>query len=126
MPSFLATVEDAKRQSRPYPFYVEDPMLCASITYARERADRLGAMRGVLAISIPPKEPDARERERKRLDRALNSLLASADQHQLRQIFGQPILDTVRRERNVEKRIRMQGLLYQSLLWLEHYPILLG
>jgi len=68
-------------------------------------------------------DPTRRERALKKLDRSLRELLGDTDTSLLSYLFGAERLSALERERNLAKRIRLRGMLYQTLLWAEHYPI---
>ena len=123
MPGLINTVRQSKLSVGSRATAVCDVSLYLGIDYAAERADRLGALCGVSLVPIAPQEFSTKERQLKQLDRSLQELLSCSDLALLRHLFGTERLQSIRQERNLTKRIRMRGMLYQLLLWAEHYPI---
>lgn len=124
MPGLLAELRACRaRQKRTLLF--EDSTLCQSISYARERADRLGMFYGVCAEGVAPAEHESPEKRFRGLEQRLWELTESCDRKELRRLYGDGILAVVKREKSTVKRIRMLGILCQTLMWLERYPLLL-
>lgn len=122
MPAVFHALEHASLKGKHHPI-IEDPMLFQSISYAHERADRLGACKGFDFLTTVPSEKAARTRELKRMSRLLEELLEECDPSALNYLVGKHWKDLPYEEKNLEKRIRIQGMLYQSALWQKHYPI---
>ncbi len=123
MSGFLRTLEQIPNEKKEHPLWIEDTTLFMSIDYARERADRLGSLRNTLVHSATPTERFLRPRELKTMDQRLEELLRDMDSPVLCRLFGKDWRDLPEQEKNVEKRIRMRGLLYQACLWFQGYPI---
>lgn len=123
MPAFLRTLSlrSAEQTTRTMP--IEDAALWISLPYARERADRLSRGFGTHAVSIPPHDWSIPPKALRRFTQLLSELLDELDPTRIRYLFGDDFRTQIEREKNLGKRIRMQGLLYQALLWEEHYPI---
>ncbi len=102
-----------------------DEMRYADIAYAMERADRLGQSRGKVLRSASVETEGARERELKRMDRLTARLLEGVDPAILDHLYSPDWRIWLEREKNTAKRIRMQGILYQSILWNERYSLIL-
>ena len=125
MPALLCALDDYRTRGMPRELVFEDPSLCMNLRYASERADRIGAMRGVSLTPCAPWRFFAKERELRRLERVLRSLLGSVDSSPLRDLLGERWSEEMVREKNTTKRIRMEGMAYQTLLWEKNFPLLL-
>ena len=122
MPALLRLM-DTRRERR---LWIGDEMLYAHIGYARERADRLGQRRGRVIRSVLPGSVALRERELKKMDRQMRELLDGMDLAIPDHLFGTDWREALEREKNTAKRIRMRGMLYQSILWNQHYSLVLA
>lgn len=128
MTSYLATLTRLCRSGERNAV-IEDPALPTNLSYALERADRLGTMRGiVLGVTEPSGERDIKRRvfvaEEKRLAREAEALLSERSAC-LPKFFGGEILERVRAERDAKTRVRRLGIIIQSELWLRRYPLIL-
>ncbi len=122
MPALLRLMDQRKDKI----LTVGDETRHGDIGYAWERADRLGQSRGKVLRSVPTETVGVRERELKRMDRLMSHLLEETDQAILDYLYGTDWRAFLERERNTAKRIRMQGILYQSVLWNRHYSLILA
>lgn len=122
MPAVFHILERLSSERNEHPV-IEDPLLCQNISYAHERADRLGACKGFDFLTTVPSEKAARTRDLKRMSRLLDELLEECDPFSLNYLVGKRWKELPYEEKNLEKRIRIQGMLYQSALWQKHYPI---
>lgn len=122
IPAVFHTLEQISFDKNRSPV-IEDPLLCQSIPYAYERADRLGACKGIDLLSTVPSEKTPRIRELKKMSGLLEELLDEVDHTVLCSLFGKHWNELLDEEKNLEKRIRMQGILYQAWIWQKHYPI---
>ena len=95
-----------------------------SLPYAREREDRLGALYGITLKGHTPIRLTVKEREWKKMDRILGKLLGGETEHRLNRILGEGWLAMVEQEKNLPKRIRMEGMLYQTVLWEKEYRVI--
>ncbi|MBQ9087121.1 MAG: hypothetical protein IJY47_08065 [Clostridia bacterium] len=95
-----------------------------SLPYAREREDRLGELYGVSLRGHTPARSLTREREWKRMDRVLGKLLSGSVETELNRILGVGWLSVLEQEKNLLKRIRMEGMLYQTVIWEREYRII--
>lgn len=123
MPEFLHLLESVSEPTESAVISVPDSARCLNLTYATERADRLGSIKQRWIRSVPSSRPLSREREWKRMERMLRQLLESSDVSLLSFVFGNDWQMRILQEKNTARRIRVQGLLYQTILWLTHYPI---
>lgn len=124
MPALLHALSEHRLRGMPRELRVEDPSLFMNLRYARERADRIGSMRGVALTPIAPYRFFAKERELRRFERTLRSLLGSVDTAALRDLLGENWSEILLREKNTAKRIRMEAMAYQTLLWEKNFPLL--
>ncbi len=122
MPSLLHTMDRRKEKN----LVVADEILHGDIGYARERADRLGQSRGRVLIPVCAETAVTKERELKQMDRRMRHLLEEADTAVLDHLYGADWRTASEREKNTAKRIRMLGILYQSVLWNQHYSLFLA
>ncbi|MBQ9783455.1 MAG: hypothetical protein IJW44_02940 [Clostridia bacterium] len=122
MPGFFQALDELNQQKK-RTATVEDGTLYMNLGYAYERADRLGAMKGVTVTPAVPASFSLRQRELKKMDRLLRDLVAEGDGARLSRLFGEGWQEMVSEEKNLAKRIRMQGILYQTGIWMEHYRL---
>ena len=123
MPYLLRELEIARRTGQSV-FCFADGTRWMSLPYAREREDRLGALYGVTLRGHTPMRLTAKEREWKRMDRILGKLLGGAVERELNRILGEGWLTALEQEKNLPKRIRMEGMLYQTVLWEREYRVI--
>lgn len=123
MPGVLHALESLPPTKKQEPLGLADPTHLWHAAYACERADRLGTMRQRSLVSLSARCPPRSERERKRMDRLLCELLHDTNTSLLSSLLGNDWHTIIQQEKNTERRIRMQGMLYQTILWFEHYPI---
>ncbi len=108
---------------------IEDSALSIDFGYAMQRADRLGMMNGILI------ETRAVEQEKKiknsvlyRAEKYLldgaSELICGGDSY-ISSIFGEEILESVKGEKDIRRRIRSYGMIIQSERWIRSYPIVL-
>ena len=125
IPSHLKFLKAEAKGRKKFSVVLADGTLFADIGYARERADRLGTLVGLSVQSVPPeKNVLLRERELKKMERTLTRLFSASDWTALTRLLGEDWQSYVQKEKNTARRIRMLGMLYQTLLWEKHYPIL--
>ena len=125
MPTLLHDLTLRREQGTPPSLSIEDPTLYMSVRYARMRADRIGAIKKLSLTSVVPERFFIKERDLRRLEKTMRSLLASTDTAFLRSLLGDAWDREILREKNTARRIRMEGMAYQTLLWIEHFPLLL-
>ena len=123
MPSFIRSLSLAKEKMSPERFAVSDGTLYVDLSYATERRDRLCAYYGVYVECVPPRY-EINEKEMKRLEKELLGLLSGIDMRLCYRLFGHDIDEVVAKEKSVSKRIRMEGMLYQTYLWNKHYSLI--
>ncbi len=127
MPSFFHMLEREAQKKNRRTVLFEDGTLCMNIDYALERADRLGMLKGIRAYGEAPDRVVSHEKRLKSTDRALREILDRLDTDEkllLTRLFGEQWQEDIRREKNAEKRIRMQGMLYQCVVWDKNYNLL--
>lgn len=123
MPALIRDLTEAKKKKRRTLTY-PDGTRWISLAYAGERGDRLGSLYGIAAEGRTPQKNGVREREWKRMDRILGRLLGGAVARELDRILGAGWLSLVEGERNLLKRIRIEGMLYQTVLWEREYRVI--
>lgn len=123
MPSLLHHLSQKREQGCPPRLLLEDPMLHLSLRYANTRADRIGAMKKITLIPTAAERSFVREKDLKRLEKTLRALLGSIDTTPLRALLGEAWSEEITREKNTARRIRMEGMAYQTILWFEHFPL---
>ncbi|MBQ8331346.1 MAG: hypothetical protein IJX94_02450 [Clostridia bacterium] len=124
MPAHLRLLKRKAKERKQFSVVIEDGTLCMNIDYSHQRADRLGMLTGLSVRGVAPRGVPLREKDLKKMDRVLGKLLSAIDCEPLCRLFGSDWRESIRMEKNTAKRIRMQGLLYQTLLWKQHYPVL--
>ena len=93
--------------------------------YLKERADRLGTLCSVRFESVACEKDCMKKSELDRMDKALETLLFESDTAMICRVFGDGAHERVRRERDIEARIRMTGMLIQSQSLFKLYTVLL-
>ena len=126
MPTLLHDLTLRREQGTPSSLSIEDPTLYMSVRYARMRADRIGAIKKLSLTSVVPERFFIKERDLRRLEKTMRSLLASTDTAVLRSLLGNTWGREILREKNTARRIRREAMAYQTLLWIEHFPLLLS
>lgn len=122
MPSYLGALKRA-REKKMRAIRVLDGARRENLSYAYEREDRLGGLCGVMVQGITPPEEKRSAKVWRALERELNELLSTCDVRLCRRLYGDDVLETVKREKDPARRIRMMGLLCQSESWLDRYPL---
>ncbi|MBQ2999720.1 MAG: hypothetical protein IJD64_04595 [Clostridia bacterium] len=126
MPTLLHDLSMRRERGTPSRLIIEDPTLCMSVRYAQTRADRIGTMKKLTLIPTVPERFFVKERDLRRLEKTMRSLLASTDTAVLRSLLGETWDREILREKNTVSRIRREAMAYQTLLWIEHFPLLLS
>ena len=103
---------------------VEDPTLCMNIGYATERADRLGAISGVNMSSVSPSSFAIKDKSLKKMESVLAELLQESDTDSLCRLLCSDWQELLSKEKNIVRRIRMLGMMYQTIVWEKNYPII--
>ncbi len=124
MPSVMDVLRDAKTKQK-RAVRVVDGALGYSEKYVKERADRLGGFFGVSLVCSPFDPERIKDKSYKKLDKALEEVLNTCDIKILEGIYGEGIAERVRRERSIEARIRMTGILCQTAFLAKTQPILI-
>ena len=119
MPTFLRDCERARETEG----YIADGALCLDLGYAAERRDRLSAMIGYRPRCVPPDRHRIKEKELKRMEQILRSILSGIDRAKLEYIFGAGITEEIFKIENIARRIRCLGMLIQSDMWYDGYRI---
>lgn len=123
MPAFLQTLSLQAAIPTTRQLSIEDPLLWSSIPYSVERADRLSRGFSTHARPVIPRNWSLSTKAIRRFAQILSELYGELDAHRTRYLFGDGFSEQIECQRNLGKRIRMMGMLYQTLLWEEHYPI---
>jgi hypothetical protein len=126
MPTLLHDLSVRRERGVPSRLIIEDPTLCMSVRYAKMRADRIGAIKKITLTPTVPERFFIKERELRRLEKTMRSLLASSDTADLRALLGEHWDREILREKNTARRIRREAMAFQTLLWTEHFPLLLS
>ncbi len=126
MPTLLHELTIRREQGMPRCLSFEDPTLCMSVRYAKMRADRIGAIQKVTLTPTVPDRFFVKEKDLRRMEKIMCSLLSSTDTKALRHLLGDTWERQIIHEKNTARRIRMEGMAYQTLLWIEHFPLLLS
>lgn len=121
IPSFLRDIRRAEELGGSVA--VSDVTLCANIYYSTERRDRLCCIAGVRVPCVPPSGVTVRERELRKFERTVKSLLFDTDKEALAYIFGAEWERDVAGIGNTERRIRTMGMMIQAVTFCESYPI---
>lgn len=123
MPAYLQTLASA-RQKNMRTIRVLDGARRDDMRYAKRREDRLGGVYGLRVSGVTPPEEKRSGRAWKDTERWLEERLAACDTRLLARLYGGDALEAVSRERSIERRIRMLGILCQSERWLARYPVM--
>lgn len=126
MPTLLHDLSVRCEQGVPSHLWIEDPTLYMSVRYAKMRADRIGAMKRITLSPTVPQRFFIKERDLRRLEKTMRSLLDGADIAMLFDLLGWNAERQIACEKNTARRIRMEGMAYQTLLWMQHFPLLLS
>ncbi len=122
MPGLFALLRECRQQQKRV-VLIEDSTRCRNLTYAEERADRLGMFYGVCVCGVASGEKENCEKKFRTMEHTLWKLVQNKDTDLWKRIYGEEILSFIKKEKNIVSRIRMLGILYQTGLWLESYPI---
>lgn len=126
MPALLHDLCVRRERGAPSRLRIADPTLFMSVRYAKMRADRIGSMKKITLTPTVPERFFIKERDLRRLEKTLRALLGSTDTSLLRFLLGTDWSTDLTREKNTARRIRREGMAYQTLLWIKHFPILLS
>ena len=124
MPALYHDLSMRRERGTPSHLTIEDPTLCMSLRYAKMRADRIGVMQKLTVTPSVPERFFIKERDLRRLEKSLQSLLGSVDTAPLRALLGESWSSEITREKNTARRIRREGMAYQTLLWIKHFPLI--
>lgn len=124
MPSFLERLREASRESVRRTLTLEDGTLCMDIGYSNERCDRLCSMSGIDARCVPPRDFLLKDRELRKMEKTMRRILAESDTSVLCRLFGENWDEQVSKEKNTAKRIRIEGMLYQTVVWCDVYNLI--
>lgn len=93
---------------------VEDDMLWVSPSYAKSRANALGAYYGLWIAPIFPKSPNLKKRDWKPMEKWLRELLSECDAQTMHYLFGRDYAERISSEPDEKRRIRMMGMMIQA------------
>ncbi len=122
MPIYLGALHRAKGKNM-RTVRIMDSARCENASYALRREDRLGGLYGLTVYGVTPPDDRRSAKAGRALERALSERLATCDARVLRHLYGDDVLDTVKREKKQGERIRMMGMLCQSEAWLSRYAL---
>ena len=125
MPSFIERLRELRTIKEKSFLALEDSSLCMSLNYSEIRRDRLSSLLGLSVKCVPPKRSRVSERELRRMEGILWGILFDTCGDTLTAVFGKDFEERLRREKNTVRRIRMLGMLCQTVDWLECYNIIL-
>ena len=90
--------------------------------YAVYRAECMGVVFGIDVCPLAESRARPSQRELRAMDKALDRLLDEyADE--LQRFFSSEQAEAVRNEKNIPLRIRRKGMMYQTVIWQEHFNI---
>ena len=124
-PAYISAIDGKEGE-----IFIEDPRAYDNVSFALERADRLGALCGVTVHPTekkePPQESDSElyKIEKKLTDKACE-LFSSSSDSKIRALFGVEIYRRITKASSVSQRIRSLGMMLQGELWLCNYPIII-
>lgn len=122
MPSYMHALAKA-RQKNARTVRILDGTRRDDMGYSCVREDRLGGFYGLWVQGVTPPEGKQSQRFLREMDRYLEERASSGDTDLLARLYGKDVWETVKREKSIERRIRMRGMLCQTEAWLERYPI---
>ena len=123
MPSFIAGLRQVESMKNNRFSALADGTLCMNTEYSALRRDRLCSYFGRYIMCVPPKKSNFSEVTLKRLEKKLKEILYERDMTFLYRLLGHDLDARIEREKNTAKRIRIEGMLYQTLLWRENYNL---
>ena len=121
--NLLKSVKDGEKA------VIEDRVLSIDAGYALERADRLGMINGVFveirgAEEYKKIKNSVLYRAEKYLLDVVSELICASDSY-VSKIFGFEMLERIKAERDIRRRIRSYGMIIQTERWITSYPIVL-
>ena len=122
MQSYLGLLRQA-REKNMRAVRILDGARRESLSYAREREDRLGSVCGVTVQGVTPPDLKRSSKPLRALEHALSERLSLCDARILTRLYGEGVIETVKREKEISRRIRMMGILCQSEPWMERYAL---
>ena len=124
MPGYWKLLESA-RQKQKRTVRVFDGTRRYGEGYSYLREDRLAGCAGISVEGVPLREEKRREKAYKEIERALSDMVAGKDARLLSRLYGERALAAVREEKDIHRKIRMLGILWQSVSWAERYRLML-
>jgi len=122
MPPYLHALRQA-RQKNARTVKILDGARRDDFHYAKMREDRLGGLFGLWVQGVTQSEGKRGQRGLRDADRWLEERVAACDWRLLSRLYGEDIREQIKREKSVERRIRMRGMLCQTEAWLARYPV---
>ena len=95
---------------------VEDSSLREDLSYAYERADRLGARFGLTVLPVPPSVSVKEGGQHRGAEESLEEMVRE-EEAILIPLLGEGLLTSARKTAHWETRIRRLGMLWQTALW---------
>ena len=121
MPSFLNALNEIRISSRE--LAIADPTVCIDIGYSTRRRERLCSMAGVYAECVPPSNCRICDGNLIKFESTVANILYSHGTDSISDLFGKDWESALRREKNRSRRIRAYGMLYQTSIWCNSYPL---
>ena len=115
MPSFLRDMRSGGA--------VTDYSLCMDTRYSEERRERMFALCGRRARTVPPSAQDYGQRELKGMEDALRAMLEADSCGVYEAVLGRDWRGAIEKEKNTVRRIRIEGMLWQTAFWYERYNV---
>lgn len=120
MPSLIRGIRMADK-GRAYG--IDDGLYDEYQDYAVYRAERIGMAFGVDVYPLAGAKTRPSLRELRAMDKAIDKLL-DENAEGLEKVFDCCQIETVKNEKNIPLRIRRKGMMYQTVIWQEHFNII--
>ena len=124
MAGFIRTVEREIKEKKKHNICLSDTTPCIDIKYAQQRADRIGAIKGVEVKIEADERRFVRDKELRKMEKHLQSLFSDEDERTLDTIVGEGWKEILIKEKSTAKRVRSLGMLYQTLIWKGNYNLI--
>ena len=102
---------------------ITDHSLCMDTAYSEKRRERIFALCGRRAAVIPPVAQDYGEAELRLMEGMLRSILEEDETEVYARALGKDWRGVIEREKNTVRRIRTEGMLWQTAFWYNKYNV---